>query len=194
MGRLDFERLGDPSELIECEAALAFEAAAERRVCDACFFGEAVNADPLYDECICDLVGDFGVWCGVETRGCFVHAANVIDRLDNCNSRNYKRVVRPVDQENYRYSLCIARLALNVARMDTYGDRLEAAIRTQLRVELAARDMSQQEFAAALDMPSATLSRYMKGHRSIPMPVFFKMAEVLGVTAKVLMEQAEDRL
>lgn len=78
--------------------------------------------------------------------------------------------------------------------MDTYGDRLEAAIRTQLRVELAARDMSQQEFAAALDMPSATLSRYMKGHRSIPMPTFFKMAEVLGVPAKDLMERAEARL
>lgn len=78
--------------------------------------------------------------------------------------------------------------------MDTYGDRLEAAITTQLRVELAERAMSQQEFAAALDMPSATLSRYMKGHRSIPMPTFFKMAEVLGVPAKTLMERAEARL
>lgn len=78
--------------------------------------------------------------------------------------------------------------------MDTYGDRLEAAIITQLRVELAERDMSQQDFAAAIALPSATLSRYMKGHRSIPMPTFFKMAEVLGVPAKDLMERAEARL
>ena len=78
--------------------------------------------------------------------------------------------------------------------MNTYGDRLEAAIITQLRVELATRDMTQQEFAAAVEITPATLNRYMKGHRSIPMQTFFKMAEVLNVPAKELMQHAEARL
>lgn len=78
--------------------------------------------------------------------------------------------------------------------METYEDRLEAAIIVQLRVEMAERDMTQQELASALDMPAATLNRYMKGHRSIPMPIFFRIAEILGTTAKGLMERAEARL
>lgn len=81
-----------------------------------------------------------------------------------------------------------------MADMEAYEDRLEAALIVQLRVELAERDMSQQELAAALDMPAGTVSRYMKGHRSVPMPTFFRIAEILGVPAKVLMERAEARL
>lgn len=78
--------------------------------------------------------------------------------------------------------------------METYEDRLEAALIVQLRVELAERDMTQQDLAQALGVPAATLNRYMKGHRSIPMPTFFKIAEILGTTAKGLMERAEARL
>lgn len=78
--------------------------------------------------------------------------------------------------------------------METYEDRLEAALIVQLRVELAERDMTQQDLAQALGVPAATLNRYMKGHRSIPMPTFFKIAEILGTTAMGLMERAEARL
>ena len=76
----------------------------------------------------------------------------------------------------------------------TYGERLEAALSTQLRVELVERGMDQKDLAAALGIESATLSRYLKGHRSMPMPTFFRTAEVLGLSPRELMERAEARL
>lgn len=78
--------------------------------------------------------------------------------------------------------------------MKTYADTLEEALIVQLRVEMAERGMSQQDLAKALDITSATLSRYMKGHRSFPMPILFQTAEVLGIPAKTLVERAEARL
>lgn len=78
--------------------------------------------------------------------------------------------------------------------MDTYGDKLEAALATQIRVELAARDMEQKELAEKVGIERATLNRYMKGHRPMPMPTFFKIAEAFGVTARELMMRVEDRV
>lgn len=76
----------------------------------------------------------------------------------------------------------------------TYGDRLEAALSTQIRVELAERDMTQQELAAKLEIQKATLNRYMKNRASWPMPVFIRAASVLGVSAHELMSRAEARI
>lgn len=78
--------------------------------------------------------------------------------------------------------------------MDTYGERLEAALSTQIKVELAERDMDQKDLATAIGVERATLNRYMKGHRSMPMPIFFKVAEALGVSAQALMQRAEARI
>lgn len=78
--------------------------------------------------------------------------------------------------------------------MNTYGERLEAALAIQIKVELVGRDMDQKDLADAIGIERATLNRYLKGHRSIPMPLFFKVAEVFGVTPRVLMERAEARI
>ena len=78
--------------------------------------------------------------------------------------------------------------------MNTYGERLEAALATQIKVELADREMEQRDLANAVGIESATLSRYMTGKRSMPMPTFFRVAEVLGLTAQELMRRAEDRV
>jgi transcriptional regulator with XRE-family HTH domain len=78
--------------------------------------------------------------------------------------------------------------------MNTYGERLEAALSTQIKVELAERDMDQKDLADAVGVERATLSRYMTGRRSMPMPTFFKVAEALGVTPQVLMQRAEARI
>jgi transcriptional regulator with XRE-family HTH domain len=78
--------------------------------------------------------------------------------------------------------------------MNTYGDRLEAALSTQIKVELAERDMDQKDLAEKAGMDRVTLNRYIKGHRSMPMPVFFKVAEALGLSAQVLMQRAEARI
>ena len=80
------------------------------------------------------------------------------------------------------------------SHMNTYGERLEAALSTQIKVELAERDMDQKDLADAVGVERATLSRYMTGRRSMPMPTFFKVAEALGVTPQVLMQRAEARI
>ena len=76
----------------------------------------------------------------------------------------------------------------------TYEECLSAAIIVQLRVELAARGWSQQEFSKMIDIEPETLSRYMKGHRHIPMRTFIRMAQVFGMKAAQLLAGAEDRM
>lgn len=85
---------------------------------------------------------------------------------------------------------------IKVTNMDTntYGDRLEAALSKQIRVELTEHDMTQQDLAAALGIHKAALSRYMNGHSSWPMPMFYRVAETLGLSAHELMRRAEARI
>ena len=78
--------------------------------------------------------------------------------------------------------------------MNTYGDRLETALAKQITIELVERDMDQKDLAAAVGIERATLNRYMTGKRSMPMPTFFKVAEVLGLSPQALMQRAEARL
>jgi transcriptional regulator with XRE-family HTH domain len=78
--------------------------------------------------------------------------------------------------------------------METYGEKLEAALSTQIKVELADREMDQKGLADAVGIESATLSRYMTGKRSMPMPTFFRVAEALGLSPRELMQRAEARV
>lgn len=77
--------------------------------------------------------------------------------------------------------------------MDTYGERLEAAMARQIKVELVERGMDQKDLAEAAGMERATLNRYLNGHRTMSMAVFFNVAEALGLTARALMERVEAR-
>jgi plasmid maintenance system antidote protein VapI len=78
--------------------------------------------------------------------------------------------------------------------MDNYGEKLEAALAHQIRVELVDRAMEQQDLASKVGVNRVTMSNYMTGKRSIPMPVFFKISEVLGMSPQVLMQRAEARV
>lgn len=71
---------------------------------------------------------------------------------------------------------------------------LEASLATQIKVELVERGMDQKTLAEKINIHPVTLTKYMKGQRSIPMPVYFDIAAALGVTPKALMERAEARL
>lgn len=88
----------------------------------------------------------------------------------------------------------VVQVDITVTVMNTYGERLEAALSTQIKVELAEREMEQKDLADAVGTEPATLSRYMTGKRSMPMPIFFKVAEVFGLSAQVLMQRAEARI
>lgn len=78
--------------------------------------------------------------------------------------------------------------------MNTYGEQLEAAVALQIKVELVERDMDQKDLAEAVGMERVTLNRYLKGHRSMPMPIFFRVAEALKLSPYELMERAEARI
>ena len=78
--------------------------------------------------------------------------------------------------------------------MTTYGDRLEAALLVQIKVELVERDMTQQDLAKKMGIDKATLSRYMKGHTAMKMGTFYEIAEALGVTPQELMRRAGCRV
>lgn len=78
--------------------------------------------------------------------------------------------------------------------MNTYGERLEAALSLQIRIELVERGMDQKDLAEAIGIEKATLSRYMTNRRPMPMQTYFKVAEALGLTARTLMERTEARV
>jgi transcriptional regulator with XRE-family HTH domain len=78
--------------------------------------------------------------------------------------------------------------------MTTYGEKLEAALAKQIRIELAEREMTQKELAEATGVGRPAMNRYMQCKQSFPMPVFFSIAEALGLSAKTLMERAEARI
>jgi len=78
--------------------------------------------------------------------------------------------------------------------MTDYGTQLEAALATEIKIELVARDWTQETLAKAVGIERATLTRYMTGKRSMPMPTFFAVAEAFGISPRALMERAEARI
>lgn len=65
------------------------------------------------------------------------------------------------------------------------------ALGYEVRAELEARDMTQTRLAKAIGLERATLSRYLHGHRDMPMSTFRSLAEQLGVQGSELMSRAE---
>ena len=78
--------------------------------------------------------------------------------------------------------------------MGNYGIDIQAALVTQVKAEMAAKDMKQKDMAAHLGMQTSTLSRYLSGERDIPMPVVFSMASALNLSIIELVQRAERRL
>lgn len=76
----------------------------------------------------------------------------------------------------------------------TYGERLEKALAMQVKVELVERGLEQKDLADQVGINRVTMSHYMTGKRSMPMPTFMKVAEVLGLTPAALMQRAEARI
>lgn len=78
--------------------------------------------------------------------------------------------------------------------MGTYGNDIQNALVTQVKAEMAARDMKQKDMAQHVGMQTSTLSRYLSGERDIPMPVVFSMAAALDLSIIELVQRAERRL
>jgi plasmid maintenance system antidote protein VapI len=78
--------------------------------------------------------------------------------------------------------------------MTSYGESLESALSTQIKVELVERGLGQKDLAEMVDVHPVTMSHYLKGKRSMPMPTFFRVAEAFGISPKTLMERTEARV
>ena len=62
-----------------------------------------------------------------------------------------------------------------MAPMSDLGKSTQAAIVTQIKAEMAAKDWTQADSATAVGMATSTLSRYLGGVRDVPIPVFEEM-------------------
>jgi Predicted transcriptional regulators len=78
--------------------------------------------------------------------------------------------------------------------METYGERIQAAIAAQVRAEIAALGWKQADLANKAGVPTSTLGRYLKGERDIPFPTFAEMAHALGLSPHELASRAQRRL
>lgn len=71
---------------------------------------------------------------------------------------------------------------------------LEAALATQIKVELVERGMDQKTLAERVGIHAVTMTKYLKNQRSMPVPVLIDIAETLGVSPRALMQRAEARI
>ncbi|AHB31645.1 phage repressor protein [Arthrobacter phage vB_ArS-ArV2] len=95
---------------------------------------------------------------------------------------------------NPQNDLLSVQMGTNVFLMGTYGIDIQAALVTQVKAEMAARDMKQPDLAEKAGIPTSTLHRYLSGVRDIPMPVAISMASALELSLVELFQRAERRL
>lgn len=78
--------------------------------------------------------------------------------------------------------------------MNNAFEGLEAALATQIKVEMVERGLDQKTLAERVGIHAVTMTKYLKNQRSMPLPVLIDIASVLGVSPRVLMQRAEARL
>ncbi len=78
--------------------------------------------------------------------------------------------------------------------MNNAFEGLEAALATQIKVELVERGMDQKTLAEHVGIHAVTMTKYLKNQRSMPVPVLISIADALSVSPRVLMQRAEARI
>lgn len=78
--------------------------------------------------------------------------------------------------------------------MNNAFEGLEAALATQIKVELVERGLDQKTLAERVGIHPVTMTKYLKNQRSMPLPVLIDIAETLSISPRVLMQRAEARL
>ena len=71
---------------------------------------------------------------------------------------------------------------------------LEAALATQIKVELVEKGMDQKTLAERVGIHPVTMTKYLKNQRVMPVSTLFEIASVLGISPRVLMQRAEARI
>lgn len=69
------------------------------------------------------------------------------------------------------------------------------AISTVIKMEMTAHDsMSQAKLAAAVGVGREAMNNYLSGKREMPITVFLRVADTLGVTPQWIFQEAERRM
>ena len=74
------------------------------------------------------------------------------------------------------------------------GSAWAVAVAAQLRAELAASPLTAKTLADLIKIDRVTLSRYLNGHRDIPVSVFLDIVRELNVEAAQVISDAKRRL
>lgn len=64
----------------------------------------------------------------------------------------------------------------------------ETRMARKIRVALVEREMDQKDLAEMIGIERATLNRYLRGHVSMNMRTFIRLAEALGVAPSDLLK------
>lgn len=68
-------------------------------------------------------------------------------------------------------------------------DRINAATVAVLRSVMAVRKVSQGQVADKIGMARGSVSRYLNGHRDVPLALVFGVAAAAGIAASELIER-----
>ena len=77
--------------------------------------------------------------------------------------------------------------------MKSRADRFNAALGKQIRAEIAAAGMSISSVARDMDIARSALDNYVTGKRAIPVPVAYRIGEIVGLDAQVIVQRAQER-
>jgi transcriptional regulator with XRE-family HTH domain len=74
------------------------------------------------------------------------------------------------------------------------ADDFNKVVGATLRAEASFRGLSAAALSRATGIEYVTLGRYLKGERSIPLPVIYRVAESLNMSVGELIESAQGRM
>jgi transcriptional regulator with XRE-family HTH domain len=81
-----------------------------------------------------------------------------------------------------------------IHRMDTYGSKYNAVVGDELQAERAAKHLTVRELSEQSGIVKGTLQRYLSGHRDIPVPALYAIANALDLEPAVILDRASARL
>jgi len=76
--------------------------------------------------------------------------------------------------------------------MTEYGDRFNAAVAEELRVERSRKRITYAQIIERTGLAQSTLQRYLKGERDIPTSALRDLCRALNVPVTVIVDRAED--
>lgn len=86
----------------------------------------------------------------------------------------------------------VCRMGTKIAHMET-DEAFEKALMKQIRMEMAERDMTQQQLAEAIGIERATLSRYLNRRQQMSVRTLTAISRALKMSRLELWTRAEGR-